>query len=667
MVDFPDIPIIICNRNRLTPLRDLVDWLQAAGHESITVLDNASTYPPLLEYYESERRSLQVRKLGRNMGPYALWTNELRDLRARVPFIYSDSDVVPDPDCPQDLAWLLLEIARRYDGRFKVGAGLRIDNLPSHYSQAARVRRWEERFWRNKLRDANSGKCPLYLASVDTTFAVYLSGDNVSQGIRTGGPYWAQHRPWYLDSSNPTEEELYYEQSASTRFTNWGLTDCHSKAVMAVERCSSKPEPALTHWTKVPMAVDMAPYAPWYQEQVKRVALEAQDRPIVLVETGVRHGCSARIMIDALRDRDSWSLHLVDPEPTPYAAEVVNNYRHCTYFHKVLGETAAPIFQDGSIDLLHIDADCDGNHPYEMAWTILTAYWRKISPGGRVILHDCTDRFPGILRLAHEMVRHGQWTMERAQPQPECPISAPAVLTRDPDFTADLRGISVVVPVLVAKWLPGLLAGLENGEVLPSEVIVIDNSGNQAARSICASWTGLPIRYLPQAENLGVNRSWNLGLLEAENEVVAILNDDLLLPPGLLKSFIDVFGDMPNTGYVVPATLPDPRHVSSGPGAPFTVPLAAREGWAFAVRKTWVDPIPDTLHTFYGDDWFFHQVREAGGWCLKVLNQRIFHYVGISKNVAERSRLGLPSLSDDRQAWEAVQRAGRPENASKAG
>ena len=52
--DFRKIPIIINNFNRLTYLKDLIFFLEKNGYVNIVVIDNASTYPPLLEYYKQE-------------------------------------------------------------------------------------------------------------------------------------------------------------------------------------------------------------------------------------------------------------------------------------------------------------------------------------------------------------------------------------------------------------------------------------------------------------------------------------------------------------------------------------------------------------------------------------------------------------------------------------
>ncbi|MEZ5216955.1 MAG: hypothetical protein R2715_10310 [Ilumatobacteraceae bacterium] len=46
---YPSVPV----RDRVTPLVQLVDWLERAGVEDIWLIDNASTFEPLLDYLRS--------------------------------------------------------------------------------------------------------------------------------------------------------------------------------------------------------------------------------------------------------------------------------------------------------------------------------------------------------------------------------------------------------------------------------------------------------------------------------------------------------------------------------------------------------------------------------------------------------------------------------------
>ena len=54
--DWRDIPIFINARDRLGVMKKLIDWLLNAGYRNLIILDNNSTYPPLLEYYSALER-----------------------------------------------------------------------------------------------------------------------------------------------------------------------------------------------------------------------------------------------------------------------------------------------------------------------------------------------------------------------------------------------------------------------------------------------------------------------------------------------------------------------------------------------------------------------------------------------------------------------------------
>jgi hypothetical protein len=212
-----DVPIFIICRDRVTPLRDLVSWLERAGHESIIMIDNASTYEPLLEYYEQTPHS--VVRLTENLGPYdSVWGGGLIAEWARDrSYVVTDSDVVPDDACPPDAVAYLQWVLDRFPTYRKSGLGLRLDDVPEHYALAPMVREWEARFW---LRRIQKG---LFRAPIDTTFALYRphSGFELEPAIRTGGPYLARHTPWYSNLDALTEEDTYYRAHARAAISHW--------------------------------------------------------------------------------------------------------------------------------------------------------------------------------------------------------------------------------------------------------------------------------------------------------------------------------------------------------------------------------------------------------------------------------------------------------------
>ena len=227
-----DVPIIINSRDRVTPLECLVSWLLDAGYSNIMVLDNDSSYPPLIEYYDQIEGLVHVERLGKNLLSKALWCWPPAHQSIHAPFVYTDSDVIPTETCPHDVVEFLAKVAHHLGNPYKVGMSLKIDDLPDHYIPAPQVRKWEgERMWTKPIGELEG--VTVYSAGVDTTFALYTEFRPFTlDAVRVGEPYTARHVDWYRDSMNPTEEQSYYEAHAATGCHSWGLSECFSKAVI---------------------------------------------------------------------------------------------------------------------------------------------------------------------------------------------------------------------------------------------------------------------------------------------------------------------------------------------------------------------------------------------------------------------------------------------------
>lgn len=218
--DVKMIPIIINNRNRFSCLKQQIQILEKFGYTNIYIIDNASTYSPLLEYYDTEC-PYTVFYLGQNMGHLALWKSGLIKRFGSSYFVYTDPDVIPDENCPCNFMEKFLCVMQEYPFLEKVGFSLRIDDLPDTFDKKQQVVNWEKQFWKKKIAD----NPPLYKAAIDTTFALYrpyyfVGGNLHSPNIRVGDPYMAKHVPWYNDSSHLSEEEIYYIQHSETS-THW--------------------------------------------------------------------------------------------------------------------------------------------------------------------------------------------------------------------------------------------------------------------------------------------------------------------------------------------------------------------------------------------------------------------------------------------------------------
>ncbi len=209
------IPVLINNFNRLDSTRRLVEWLRSQGFKKVYILDNASSYAPLLEWYASA--PADVIHLGKNIGHLALWQSPGLFKKYRSDFyIYTDSDVLPVDTLPADWLRKFLSLLWSDAAIEKVGFSLRIDDLPESTLRESVIQH-ESAFWQE---DYNS---EFFEAPIDTTFALYrprMQGGNELRGLRSKPPYLAQHLPWYVDPKKLNEEEKYYYSTAQTS-THW--------------------------------------------------------------------------------------------------------------------------------------------------------------------------------------------------------------------------------------------------------------------------------------------------------------------------------------------------------------------------------------------------------------------------------------------------------------
>lgn len=202
------IPIFIVSYNRLSYLKELIKVLEEKGYNNIYIIDNNSTYPPLIEYYKSIQYN--VIYLEKNLGHMAFWKSNLFDKYRNDFYVVTDPDVIPLEECPSDFLELFFKILEKYPFVRKVGFSLKIDDSPVDNVFANEVYNWEKQFYKNKLNN-------MYYASIDTTFALYLPDKFYKSGkffraFRTSYPYMARHLPWYKKGTDVTEEDIYYSK-----------------------------------------------------------------------------------------------------------------------------------------------------------------------------------------------------------------------------------------------------------------------------------------------------------------------------------------------------------------------------------------------------------------------------------------------------------------------
>lgn len=224
MKNIKDIPVFIISWNRLDCLKLLISWLESKNLKNIIIIDNNSTYQPLIHYLKE--LPYQVHFLKENLGHLALWKSNLfNEIIKKDYFILTDPDVVPVNDCPDDFLEQFFHILKADPKITKVGFSLKIDDIPDEYPLKESVIKHESQFWHDKY---SMDEVIYYKAPIDTTFALYRPNifpeqKNWWESVRTAFPYTARHLSWYIDSDNLTEEDVFYKDAASKTISNWTL------------------------------------------------------------------------------------------------------------------------------------------------------------------------------------------------------------------------------------------------------------------------------------------------------------------------------------------------------------------------------------------------------------------------------------------------------------
>lgn len=221
------IPVFIVSFNRLLCLQRLVAWLESAELAEPIIVDNGSTYGPLLDWFDSMRGTIAIHRLGDNYGPYRVWEQRLFEPHTtpdRPFYVVTDPDVVPIAECPKDAIPQLVETwnALRCP---KVGLSLRLETIPDTLPTGREIQAWERTLQSEEVVRANGAVAgvPLrcYRSLLDTTFQVnhrdVVPLSYGSTGIRLAHPYQADHLGWQLDPQHLTDEDKFYWETASVR------------------------------------------------------------------------------------------------------------------------------------------------------------------------------------------------------------------------------------------------------------------------------------------------------------------------------------------------------------------------------------------------------------------------------------------------------------------
>lgn len=232
-----NIPIVILNRDRLESVKLLINCLISRGYTNIVIIDNGSTYQPLLDWYASSNDFNVYVNTSVPQNNHALYNLlNIRDeffvkLLQDSWYVFTDSDLILHDSVPDNFIDDLINICIKYD-KEKVGLGIHVDDMheelftnTDYWELMNFMKDYENQFTRNGGPyniveiQSDDNPCVLYDAPIDTTFAVCKPNSQPIGNrncIRTGYPYLSKHLPFYYDINSYPVDELYYLKHISS-------------------------------------------------------------------------------------------------------------------------------------------------------------------------------------------------------------------------------------------------------------------------------------------------------------------------------------------------------------------------------------------------------------------------------------------------------------------
>lgn len=242
----------------------MLRYLEYVPDVNPIVVDNNSTYLPLLEWYE--QNSVEVVRLQDNLGCKSPWQYSIVPSPQACAKQGISYYVVTDVDldlsgCPFDLINQLkrgFELSNESINIVKSGLSLKIDDIPNANPYKLKILEWETKYWLWSFRvlpdlgavvqqnfspiDAKLELIPnlaarqwnntFFLAPIDTTFALYQANvqhetfinfgrDPRHACVRLSPPYTAKHVPWYWIPNKLDEETQYIIKHTKDGLTHW--------------------------------------------------------------------------------------------------------------------------------------------------------------------------------------------------------------------------------------------------------------------------------------------------------------------------------------------------------------------------------------------------------------------------------------------------------------
>jgi len=229
--------LIIPTHNNFTYTKNTIDRFQNLV-DDIMVMDNASTYGPMVDYLDSIDGDVEVKRYETNEGPRRFYNDKWFYWDLPYHFLVTDPDLEFDDRLDRQALDHLFELTEEL-GAYKMGSALSvdmgdestIDDALLWSGKARTVREIETGYYSDPISTKTMYGDRIYTAAIDTTFAAYNRLHEtgfMDVNYRVDGRYTARHLGWLKNPPIPKEEADYYtmitesNQFSSTETTRRG-------------------------------------------------------------------------------------------------------------------------------------------------------------------------------------------------------------------------------------------------------------------------------------------------------------------------------------------------------------------------------------------------------------------------------------------------------------
>jgi glycosyltransferase involved in cell wall biosynthesis len=176
------------------------------------------------------------------------------------------------------------------------------------------------------------------------------------------------------------------------------------------------------------------------------------------------------------------------------------------------------------------------------------------------------------------------------------------------------------------NYLKGCIEDLLK-QTVPCEITVVDNASTDAG--IKSFLKSVEVNAVFNQRNIPINHVWNSFTKNATHPYLCFLNNDVRIPSNFIADSEQLFEKEKKVGITCHATN-NPQYNRTTPLKYQRLSEDVRQGWDYTIRRELFAEIPETLKWFFGDDYVWKKVYDAGYHSAVILSSPIIHFQGMT-------------------------------------